>query len=363
MNPARPARSVTCVASSPDAESVRVRTDRTRNELTTPGQRSTGWMTRIAPLPPELVTRPFHVGEALARGVTSSRLRARDLLIPTRGVRVSRAAAAAPPPRAHDQERLRADLLERAAAIAPALTSEQFFSHGTALALLGAPLPYLRGAAWEVHVSARRPAGQPRRDGVVGHRLQARPPSRGTANGLPIEHPARAWRQAAATWDLDDLIAAADHLMCARHRILTLADLHAEIAEAGDLRGHLLARALAEVRIGAETAEETHLRLLLVRAGLPEPVLNIELRDSRGRFVARLDLAYPGYRLAVEHDGRTHAFDEQQFAKDADRWDAIRSEGWTHVRILSHHLRPDPRRALTKVTDALVAAGWRPGLD
>lgn len=298
----------------------------------------------------------------MARGVTASRLRARDLLLPTRGVRVPRSATIATPV-VNRQERLRADLLARAAAVAPALTPDQFFSHGTALALLGVPLPYLRDQSWELHVSARRPAGQPRRDGIAGHRLQARAPSRGTARGLPIEHPARAWRQAASTWELDDLIAAADHLVCPRHRIVTPAELRAEIVEAGDLRGHLLARALAEVRVGAETAEETHLRLLLGRAGLPEPSLNLDLRDELGRFVARLDLAYTRFRVAVEHDGRTHAFDEQQFAKDADRWDAIRGQGWTHVRILSHHLRPDPRRALAKVTDALVTAGWRPGLD
>jgi hypothetical protein len=31
------------------------------------------------------------------------------------------------------------------------------------------------------------------------------------------------------------------------------------------------------------------------------------------------------------------------------------------VRILSHHLHPDPSRAVARVTEALVGAGWRPG--
>lgn len=364
LRAARPASVVTCSDSSPGAGFAHVTTDRAALGRMTGARRSTGRMTRITPLPAEFAARPFRVAEALASGVTPSRLRAGDLLTPTRGVRVARSVTLATPARsAHHQDRLRADLLERAAAVAPALTPDQFFSHGTALALLGAPLPYLRATAWELHVSARRPAGQPRREGVVGHRLQARAPARGTAHGLPIEHPARAWRQAARTWDLDDVIAAADHLVCPRHRIIAPADLRAEIADAGDLRGGFLTRALAEVRVGAETAEETHVRLLLIRAGLPEPSLNHRVQDSLGRFIARLDLAYPGYRVAVEHDGRTHAFDEQQFAKDADRWDAIRDEGWLLVRILSHHLRPDPRRALAKVTDALIARGWRPGVD
>jgi hypothetical protein len=95
----------------------------------------------------------------------------------------------------------------------------------------------------------------------------------------------------------------------------------------------------------------------------PEPKLNLSISAPDGRFVARLDLAYPRYRVAVESDGRIHAFDEAQFARDADRWDDIRAAGWTLVRILSHHLRPDPQIAIDKVTEALWAAGWRPGHD
>ena len=74
-------------------------------------------------------------------------------------------------------------------------------------------------------------------------------------------------------------------------------------------------------------------------------------------------MAYRRYRVGVEHDGRTHAFDETQFARDSDRWDAITSLGWRVVRILSHHLHPDPGVAVRRVADALVDAGWRPGIS
>ncbi|MEU1972310.1 hypothetical protein ABZ477_11675 [Microbacterium sp. NPDC019599] len=258
-------------------------------------------------------------------------------------------------------ERLRDELLMRVDHVAPALTPEQFVSHETGLALFGAPLPFTRAAERHLHVSARHPDGKPRRTGVVGHRLQLREPARQIVNGIPTEHPARLWRQAAWAWDLDDVIAAAEFLVLPARRLLTVADLRREVIEGGDIRGRLLARALEEIRVGSETAEETRLRLALTRASLPEPELNWELRASSGRFVARLDLAYPRYRVAVEHDGRTHAFDDVQFARDADRWDAIRGLGWTHVRILSHHLHPDPQPAIDKATDALLSAGWRPG--
>ncbi len=169
------------------------------------------------------------------------------------------------------------------------------------------------------------------------------------------------WRQAASLWQLDDLIAAGDFLVLPRNGLVTLDDLRREVEEAGDVAGGVLTRALSGIRVGAETAEETALRLAIVRAGLPEPCLNWTLRSADGVFVARLDLAYPDYKVAVEHDGRTHAFDEQQFARDSDRWDAVASSGWRLVRVLSHHLHPDPSVAVRRAADALVDAGWRPG--
>ena len=50
-----------------------------------------------------------------------------------------------------------------------------------------------------------------------------------------------------------------------------------------------------------------------------------------------------------------------QFAKDADRWDRIRAEGWDHVRILNHHMAGGRAAAVRKVRDALLRAGWHPG--
>jgi very-short-patch-repair endonuclease len=321
-------------------------------------------MTRARPLPEPLGERPFSVAEARAAAVSPSRLRASDLVVPTRGARAPATPSVPIPDGETPSERmarLREDLCERARRFAPALTPDQFFSHETGLGLVGAPLPYTTAERRALHISARRPAGKPRRSGAVGHRLQRRDPARWRIDQLPIEHPARMWRQAGSLWELDDLIAAGDFLILPKRRLLTLDDLQNEIDEAGDLPHANLARALAEIRVGAETAEETRLRLALVRSGLPEPELNYNLCTPGGSFVARVDLAYPRRRIAIEQDGRTHAFDEKQFARDADRWEEIGALGWHLVRILSHHLHPDPSRAVARVTEALVGAGWRPG--
>lgn len=321
-------------------------------------------MSHRTPLPLNLRTDPFAVATARRLGVSASRLRAADLLAPTRGVRVPPAALTTRAPLtdatpAARMEELKRVLLDDIRGIAPALTEHQFFSHETGLALLGTPLPFTSAPRRGVHVSVRRPHPQPRRRGVIGHRLQQREPARWAVQGLPVEHPARMWRQAVAHWSVDDLIVAGDFLVHPRNSLLTIDDLWEEVLAGGDVRGRLV-RALQEIRVGSESPEETRLRLLLTRAGLPEPDLNVELRDSTGAFIARLDLAYRKYRVAPEYDGRQHASDEQ-FAKDADRWDAIRRQNWDHVRILSHHVRPDPRIAVDKVARALVAAGWHPG--
>lgn len=93
---------------------------------------------------------------------------------------------------------------------------------------------------------------------------------------------------------------------------------------------------------------------------MPEPEINWILRDDLGRPVAELDLAFPRWRVALEYDGRVHADDPVQFAKDGDRWDRIRRQGWEHVRIMNHHVRGSGAAATGKVRDALLRAGWRP---
>ena len=303
-------------------------------------------MARSVPLPAALPDA-FTVAQGVAAGLAPSRLRSGGTPAPFHGVRVRAGVATT-------------TLRQRCAAYAPRLTAAQFFSHETALALVGAPMPewpYVPG----IHVSAHRPAREPRTSGIRGHRLQTREPATITSAGVRCEHPVRAWRQAGRLWALGDLVAAADFLIAGDAPLASLDELRAEIAAMGDMSGSLLMRALRRSRYGVRSARETRLRLLLEDAGLPQPETGWNLRDERGAFVAELDLAYPRYRVGVEYDGRVHAESIAQFERDADRWDAIRSRGWSHCRILSHHLRAGGRPAIQKVAEALIAAGWSSG--
>lgn len=118
--------------------------------------------------------------------------------------------------------------------------------------------------------------------------------------------------------------------------------------------------ALESVRPRTDSARETQTRLLIVRAGLPEPEVNGEIFDQYGRKLATGDLVFREYRVLTEYDGEQHFTDAEQYHWDVDRLDAIMEAGWRVIRITTSHLRLTPSPALRRITTALVAAGWRP---
>lgn len=302
-------------------------------------------MPRRVQLPPELQGRAFSVQEATALGVTRGRLDGPDLAIPFRGVR--------------DHPALEPLTLEqRCRQYAVRMKPWQFFSHDTALALHGVPTPRFPFAV-RLHVSAHRPQREPRLIGVIGHRLQTRRDAWEHVSGLRVEHVVRAWRQVGEAWSVDDLVAAADHIV-GRASLATVEDLRTEVTTMKGRASARLLHGLGLVREGSESPEESRLRLVLGRAGLPEPDLNWVLRDDHGRHVARLDLAFRRWRVGAEYDGRHHELDADQFARDVDREADVRRQGWELVRVLRHHLRGDGRAAVVLVREALGRSGWHP---
>lgn len=86
----------------------------------------------------------------------------------------------------------------------------------------------------------------------------------------------------------------------------------------------------------SESPMESRLRHLLVASGLPRPTAQHVVRDPSGNFVARLDLAYLGCRLAIEYDG---AFHWEQRGEDDRRRDAVRALGWTVIVVSASDMR------------------------
>ena len=87
--------------------------------------------------------------------------------------------------------------------------------------------------------------------------------------------------------------------------------------------------ALADRR--AESPMETRLRVALTRAGLP-PEPRYLVRDEYGFALARVDLAYPAAKLAIEYDGSIH-FNRTRAELDHDRDTQLAGQGWQTVRV------------------------------
>jgi hypothetical protein len=78
----------------------------------------------------------------------------------------------------------------------------------------------------------------------------------------------------------------------------------------------------------SESEMETLLLQVLREHGLPEPVLQYEVTDELGQLVARVDAAFPQWRVAIEYDSKQEHSDEFQIARDARRRDATMAAGF-----------------------------------
>ncbi len=120
------------------------------------------------------------------------------------------------------------------------------------------------------------------------------------------------------------------------------------------------AKALDRIRPGAGSRPESLLRLLLVKAGCPQPELNVRLFDRFGAELARVDLLFREFRVIVEYDGDQHRIDSRQFDRDLGRLDDLAALGWRVVRVGARSLFRDPQDAVNRVQRALVEGGWVP---
>ncbi|MEJ5946801.1 DUF559 domain-containing protein [Pseudokineococcus basanitobsidens] len=131
-------------------------------------------------------------------------------------------------------------------------------------------------------------------------------------------------------------------------------DVLAQVERQRGGRGLALARErVRRLEPEAESPRETALRLLLEDAGLPPCVVQHVVRDAGGAFVARLDLAWPGHRVAVEYDGDHHRGREQH-SLDLARHNRLRALGWTVLQVDARVLA-EPAELLRQLRSLLAA--------
>jgi hypothetical protein len=127
-------------------------------------------------------------------------------------------------------------------------------------------------------------------------------------------------------------VAAIDAL--ARATKLKMADVELMVERYQGRPGIRAARkALDLVDPGAESPQETRVRLLLIRAGFPRPETQIPVYDEYGQLVAVIDMGWRDIMVGVDYEGEHHRTSRRQFDRDIRRFEAVTDLGWDDVRV------------------------------
>ncbi len=117
----------------------------------------------------------------------------------------------------------------------------------------------------------------------------------------------------------------------------------------------------------SESVGETRTRVLLHRAGMPVPRLQVEVRDERGRLIARLDFGFD-VGVALEFDGdvkykklvKPGQESSDIVIAEKKREDGVRRFGWFVLRVTWSDL-DRPNTFLAHLQDAIDLAATVPG--
>jgi len=250
-------------------------------------------------------------------------------------------------------------IVEACQAYEPLLRAGEAFSHQTAALLFGAPLPSRMSAAQPLHIMSPG-VTRARTTGTVGHRSSGGFPVV-LRFGLPVVSPEATWLHLAGGLRREDLTAVGDFLVTGsrfgRSRepaFTTLPQLAATLHRSPRCRGARAARwALEQIRVGPASRMETLLRLVIVAAGLPEPVIGHPVAVGRG-LMLHPDLAYPDLRIAIEYEGGDPR-EARRWEHDIERRERFEDAGWRVIRVTRHALFDEPERLIARIRRVRLA--------
>jgi hypothetical protein len=245
------------------------------------------------------------------------------------------------------------DRVERLRLLAQVLPDDAAWSHGTAAALLGAPVdpPRLH------HVALTPRRVLPQRNELIVHSRLLQPDDVITHGGLRLTSGAQTFLDLAPSMWPEELVAVGDALLRAGH--MSPESLTERLAARADrVRGVVRARACAPLLSPkAMSRPESLIRYWVMTSDLPEPRPQIPIRDRWGVVRSHADLGFEEWKVALEYEGRQHA-DDDQFGRDIDRYSLMAADGWLTLRFARRHLSPSV--VLDRTRRTLVSRGWRP---
>lgn len=216
----------------------------------------------------------------------------------------------------------------------------------------GARLPML-------HARVSQGGGSGVARGAVLHRQ--RPGPTAALGPLVVSTPSEVLRELATMMPLWDVVAAADAVLGPRSRSPgeSAETLGGAVSAARGRPG--TPRTLEALRLARRRVRspgETIFRLLLARAGFPEPSLNLPVRVPRSGSIKEIDLAWEEIGLGLEYDGDGHRLTKGQWRDDEVRRDELASRGWTLSRANGQDLFR-PLRILLRLRRTMAERGLR----
>jgi hypothetical protein len=244
------------------------------------------------------------------------------------------------------------DVRERLQLLATVLPPDAAYSHLTAAHVLGAHVD----APSKQHVALTPRRVLPQRADFVVHARQLLPADVVQLDGLRVTSGAQTFLDLAEHLPPAELVAVGDALMLARQ--LTGEALAERLARADRVRGVVRARACAPLLTPkAMSRPESLVRYWLVVSDLPDPEVQVPVRDRWGRAVAHGDLGYEEWKLLLEYEGSGHATVEK-FGSDIDRYSLMAADGFLVLRFAKRHLNRGT--VVDRTGRALMSRGWRP---
>jgi very-short-patch-repair endonuclease len=276
---------------------------------------------------------PFRRRTALAAGVTPKQLRGPAYRVVLPGAYVAASTVVTP-------------LVRARAALLP-YGGVAWASHASAARAYDLPIPTIANE----HVSVARPGLRRRHRGVKVH-VGAPVARTRLVRGVPVSEPRMLFVEMAGLVSLVDLVVLGDAMV--RRGLVTPEALVAFCASVPHPAAAASRDAASYVRRDVDSPMETRLRMLIVLAGLPEPQVNLKVRDD-GEVIRKYDLSYPAVRVAIEYNGKVHVLTPGAWEADLERRHAIDDDGWRLVPVISSGIFSTPEQTLRRIHRVLLA--------
>jgi hypothetical protein len=151
-------------------------------------------------------------------------------------------------------------------------------------------------------------------------------------DGMRVTTPVRTVVDLARRHPLDSAVAAIDSLANATG--LTVADMYTAAGRYPDRQGRKRAlQAISFVDPGSSSAQQTWLRLLIMRAGYPRPESQIPIHDQRGALLGTVGLGWRDLRIGVEYESTHRRGGGPRVENDIRRIDELLEQRWIVIRV------------------------------